>query len=267
MRRAALLFSPPCSEDLCAADRLVYMQDPSLSRVEVDGLSLIIDPNVGASGMVVAFTDRLGGVSSAPYDSLNLGFLSKDNPLSVSANRDRVARVLALPSDIHQVRQVHGTRIVEREGPAIDTPDADGIALGRQGAAMVLAADCVPIIVRGSDRVVALHAGWRGLAAGAVSAAVQKAGPDAVAWVGPSIHACCYEVGPEVVEAFRSVGLPVADPSHVDPGRAAVAALHRSGVQRVASWHECTSCEDRFFSHRRDGVTGRQAGIVAVNAT
>ncbi|MFN2593570.1 MAG: polyphenol oxidase family protein [Actinomycetota bacterium] len=241
------------------------MHKPSLTRVEMDGLQLIVDPDAGSIGLVVAFTDRLGGVSPAPYESLNLGRATGDDLDNVDSNRARVAGALGIDSGaIHFVKQVHGTTVVARQGaPEKTLEEADGILLTDGGAAAVLSADCVPIVVSGREGVVALHAGWRGVAAGAIAVAVPKVGPDAVAWVGPSIHACCYEVGPEVVEAFERAGLPVADPNHVDPGRAAVAALHQSGVERVASWHECTSCEERFFSHRRDGITGRQAGIVA----
>jgi YfiH family protein len=197
---------------------------------------------------------------------LNLGRATEDDTANVDGNRERVAHAVGIhSSDIHFVRQVHGARVVDRDGPpepgALE--EADGIVLRGTGAAAVLAADCVPMIIRGSEGVAALHAGWRGLAAGAIEAAVGKVGRDPIAWVGPSIHACCYEVGPEVISAFEDAGLPVADASHVDPGRAAVVALHRAGAARIAAWHECTSCTKRFFSHRRDGVTGRQAGLVA----
>ncbi|MDQ3878914.1 MAG: polyphenol oxidase family protein [Actinomycetota bacterium] len=249
------------------------MHQPSLERFEVDGLSMIVDPDARTRGLVVAFTDRLGGVSPAPYASLNLGRLTGDDARNVDANRDRVAHALGLdPRHIHRIRQVHGTRVVDRwglpDGAAVE--EADGIAIEGEGAAMVLAADCVPMVVSGANALVALHAGWRGLVAGAVGAAVSKAGPGAVAWVGPSIRACCYEVGPEVIGAFERAGLPVVDESHVDPGRAAADALGAAGVSSVTAWDECTCCATvggpgsgpRFFSHRRDGVTGRQAGLV-----
>ena len=86
------------------------------------------------------------------------------------------------------------------------------------------------------------------------------------AWVGPSIHSCCYEVGPEVIEAFGARGLPIADASHVDPGATAAHILKRAGVKQVEASTECTSCDARYFSYRRDGVTGRQGGFVTMGS-
>ena len=82
--------------------------------------------------------------------------------------------------------------------------------------------------------------------------------------MGPSIHACCYEVGPEVVDAFAAQGLPVAAPDRVDPGRAAMVALRRAGVEDIEAITDCTSCDTRYFSYRRDGVTGRQGSFVGL---
>lgn len=254
------------------------MYEPSLRRVARDGLDLIVDPDAADVGIRVAFTDRHAGTSADPYRSLNLGRATGDDTTHVAMNRERVYRALGIEGDlVHYVRQVHGTHVVQRDGRVTSGPleEADGIALTTPAAAAVLTVDCVPIVIHGERRTVALHAGWRGLAAGAVAAAVARAGPTAVAWVGPSIRGCCYEVGEDVVDAFRRAGLPVADANHVDPGAAASHALRAAGVDAIAVWDECTSCTTadipgeppwRFFSYRRDGVTGRQCGIVAVIA-
>ncbi len=87
--------------------------------------------------------------------------------------------------------------------------------------------------------------------------------PVRAAWIGPAIGACCYEVGGDVAEAWRRRGLPVADPSHVDPRSAARAELRAAGVRAVASIDECTACGNNFFSYRRDGVTGRHGAFIS----
>ena len=96
----------------------------------------------------------------------------------------------------------------------------------------ILTADCVPVVVRGDGVVAIAHAGWRGLVGGAIEAAVAAVGEVRGAWVGPSIHSCCYEVGPEVIAAFTERRLPVEGRDRVDPGRAAVAVLERAGIER-----------------------------------
>jgi copper oxidase (laccase) domain-containing protein len=106
------------------------------------------------------------------------------------------------------------------------------------------------------------HAGWRGLVAGAIEAGIAAVGPVRAAWVGPAIHACCYEVSDDVTSAFRSAGLPVAGDDRVDPGRAAVFALERAGIGEIAATGDCTSCDPRYFSYRRDGLTGRQGSFI-----
>jgi purine-nucleoside/S-methyl-5'-thioadenosine phosphorylase / adenosine deaminase len=112
-----------------------------------------------------------------------------------------------------------------------------------------------------------VHAGWRGLVAGAIEAGVAAVGPVTRAWVGPSIHACCYEVSTEVLDAFAAAGLPRAGDDRVDPGRAATFALRRAGVHAIAATDECTSCDRRYFSYRRDGLTGRQGSFVMLQDT
>jgi copper oxidase (laccase) domain-containing protein len=88
-------------------------------------------------------------------------------------------------------------------------------------------------------------------------------GEVSVVWVGPCIRSCCYEVGPEVIDGFEEAGLPVADDTHVDVMDAAAQAARSAGATKVVTADLCTSCEaDLFFSHRRDGNTGRQGGFI-----
>lgn len=239
--------------------------DPSLERATRAGVDLIVDRGAGEQGLVVAFSDRSGGVSPAPFDSLNLSTRTDDEAETVAENRRRLATATGLtPGSLVFAHQVHGCDVVDATVDTDEERPGDVLVSDRPGVAIaVLTADCVPILVAGEDRVVAIHAGWRGLVAGAIERGLAAAGTPIAAWVGPSIRSCCYEVGPDVVSAFEDRNLPVADSWHVDPGRAAFAILKRSGVEAVASASDCTSCDRRYFSYRRDRTTGRQSGLIA----
>jgi len=240
-------------------------------------------------GVVAAFSSRAGGLGRPPYDQLNLGLHVGDDVRTVLANRRRVATVLGLAGlPWATVRQVHGASVAVAardrfgQGPPEAKPalaEADALVTAEGGVVLaVLAADCVPVLLADpAGRVVAAaHAGWKGLAAGVVEAAVAafaRAGGDpsaAVALVGPAVGPCCYEVGPEVLAAVgdRYPGAVAATrdgrPS-LDLAAAAAEGLRRSGLERVRGAGECTRDHPgRYFSHRRDGTTGRQAGLVAL---
>ena len=226
----------------------------------------LTDPQARTRGLLVAFGDRNGGVSDPPFDSLNLS-RSVGDPEQGAANRSRVARALDFDVEsLAQVRQVHGADVVET-GPGWAGVRAQGDGLVARGPGVVcsvLTADCVPVLLEGRSGVAALHAGWRGLVAGVLRRGVAEVGPVTAAWIGPSIHACCYEVGDDVTDAFRGAGLPVAGPRRVDPSAAALAALRRAGVTNIARSDECTSCNSNYFSYRRDGETGRQGNFIAM---
>ena len=239
---------------------------PSLTEVRRGGLRLLEDRGARAAGRLVCFSDRRGGVSPPPYDSLNLASRVGDDPAHVLLNRERVARAAGFPLEsLALARQVHGADLLElSQGDRGVVGEADGLVVRGPGVvAGILTADCAPVVVAGEDAVALLHAGWRGLVAGVVEAGVAALRDATEAWIGPSIRSCCYEVGPEVVEAFRAAGLPVAGADRVDPAEAARAALRRAGVVRVATSGECTACSARFFSFRRDATTGRQGAFAA----
>jgi YfiH family protein len=217
----------------------------------------------GLGAAKAAFSTRLGGVSKAPYDSLNLGLLTDDAEAAVEENRRRLAAARGFePEQVAYACQVHGTRLIEhpiRSGP----PEADGHVLREPGtAALVFTADCLPVAVAGPRGVAMLHAGWRGLADGILAAGVEAVEATSAA-IGPGIGPCCYEVGEEVLDAFSGLGDGVADGRMLDLAEVARRQLARAGVERVESAGLCTSCEAKlFFSHRRDaGRTGRQGGI------
>jgi len=220
---------------------------------------------VDLGGARAAFSTRVGGVSEPPFDSLNLGILTDDDPEAVTENRRRLAHALGLdPDRIVYALQVHGTRLINHsEGMSGGPPEADGHLVREQGLApMVLAADCLPIALYGPRGLAMVHAGWRGLAGGIVAAAAEAVEAEAAA-LGPGIGPCCYEVGQEVLYAFADLGEGVADERMLDLPEVARRLLTRAGVEHVESAGLCTSCEaELFFSHRRDrGRTGRQAGI------
>ncbi len=217
------------------------------------------------------FTTRRGGYSSGPYASLNLGRFTDDSPEAVERNRETLATQLGVR--FAYGRQVHGTRVMR----VTDAPDerlapdeADGQATASPGLApTVLTADCLPIAIACNGAVAMVHAGWRGLAAGAIAEGVRAvlelgAGGSPAAAIGPGAGPCCYEVGEEVHAQFERFGAEVRRGRNLDLKRIARRQLLEAGVNTVADVELCTICSDPalFYSHRRDrGITGRQAGI------
>jgi YfiH family protein len=240
---------------------------PSLAEHRDRGVVWLADDDVRDEGVLVAFSARLGGVSAAPYDSLNLAVRVGDERAHVMENRRRAGAAAGFDAGrLALAIQVHAADVIDvAAGRSGVLGEADGLFAASPGPVLaILAADCAPVVLWGSRGVAIAHAGWRGLVAGVVGKGVERVGEVHAAWVGPSIHACCYEVGPEVVDAFAAAGLPVHDASHVDPGHAAGAALRAAGVEQVLVSEICTSCDDRFFSYRRDGVTGRHGAFVSL---
>jgi YfiH family protein len=232
-------------------------------------------------GARAAFSTRIGGVSQPPFDGLNLGILTDDDPDAVAENRRRLAAALGLdPEQVVFALQVHGTRLLDHsEGsngsrgsfvvseptkePRDGLPEADGHVVRALGAApLVFTADCLPVALHGPGGLAMVHAGWRGLAGGIVGAAAEAVEATAAA-IGPGIGPCCYEVGGEVLDAFTGLGDGIAEGRMLDLPQVARRRLAEAGVARIEAAGLCTSCEpELFFSHRRDhGRTGRQAGI------
>ncbi len=232
-------------------------------------------------GARAAFSTRLGGVSEPPFDSLNLGLLTEDDPANVEENRRRLANALGLDSErILFALQVHGTRLIDHsEAPHAFRcsfapqkgakeqrnrwTEADGHVVREPGLApLVFVADCLPVALHGPGGLAMVHAGRRPLAGGILGAAADAVGATAAA-IGPGIGPCCYEVGDEVLAAFAELGDGIAEGRMLDLPEVARRQLAGAGVAEVRSAGLCASCEaELFFSHRRDrGRTGRQAGI------
>jgi len=233
-------------------------------------------------------TLRGGGVSAAPFASLNLAAHVGDAPAAVAENRRRLRVGADLPAEPVWLTQVHGTLILD-----LDTSVATGVATGAAAGAAagpadgavtrtpgricaILAADCLPILfaTESGDAVGAAHAGWRGLAGGVIEAIVRSlavAPPSLLVWLGPAIGPRHFEVGPEVRDQLLR-GDPRADEAFAENARGRYMAdlyalarrrLAQLGVERVYGGGECTfSRSDRYFSHRRDGQTGRQATLI-----
>ena len=219
-------------------------------------------------------TTRQGGVSIAPYDSLNLGGHVGDNPLAVA--RNRILLNTLLPSEPVWLEQVHGT-VVANADMASCRPQADACIARQRGAVcVVMTADCLPVLlcdVQGGV-VGAAHAGWKGLAAGVIEATVQTmevAPQSLMAWLGPAISQEAFEVGDEVRAAFIAVQ-PQAAAAFI-PGQSgkwfadiyalARLRLNALGITQIHGGGRCTCREqERFFSYRRDGATGRMGTFI-----
>lgn len=233
-------------------------------------------PVLPSDGFLHGFPERTGGVSTGARASLNLGVSWGDDRALVEANRRRLADHAGYdPAAVQMARHVHGTDVWTVGQPLADDATFDGLVCDRPGAVLAaFAADCIPILFAEPEARVcgAAHAGWRGTVAGIarnIVAAMQALGARSdrirVA-LGPSIGPCCFEVGPEVVAAFRDAlgdvpGLVVAGPhkDHIDLRVASRTILERAGVapDHIDDRPPCTRCEpERFFSYRRDGRAG-----------
>ena len=218
-------------------------------------------------------TTRAGGVSQAPFDSLNLGDHVEDSPEAVLENRRRLTEAFHIQPA--WLRQVHGVSVVEANPGRI--AEADGSWTSTPGIACTsMTADCLPALFcnRAGTRVAAAHAGWRGLAAGVLEAAVESLETepaDVLVWLGPAIGPQAFEVGPEVREAFvqqlpstAQAFVPSRNPGKfmADIYQLARLRLAARGVTAVYGGGFCTVSDPRFFSYRRSPCTGRFASLI-----
>jgi YfiH family protein len=242
------------------------------------GLGLIeVETGTGARAV---FTTRVGGRSEGRFASLNLGPDRDDADENVRHNRARVCAELGLNEErVSMARQVHGADVREVvDGGAAgflghlrDWPDSDGLVTSTaETPLVVLGADCLPVLFwrRDGDRVAAAHVGWRGLVADIVLntvRAIGRPGELRVA-IGPGIGPCCYPVSDGLRRRFgKRFGSAVVAGGAVNLALATGCALTEAGVasERISTIDACTACDgERFFSFRRDGAGGRQAGIV-----
>jgi YfiH family protein len=226
----------------------------------------------------VAFSTRVGGVSEEPFDSLNLGVMTGDEPERVIENRRRLCAEVGMDARRAEMAwQQHGAVVRRAEAQGLvelaDRPKCDGLWTEESGVGLMLvAADCLPIALARTDGaragIAVLHAGWKGLLGGIVQAGAAALGPGRLAAaIGPGIGPCCYEVREDVAEPYRAAFPPqVVRNGRLDMWSAAEHALREAGCRSVERVDLCTSCHaELFFSHRRDGPrTGRQGVLAAV---
>lgn len=239
-------------------------------------MQLVLPEWPAPSNVRAVATTRAGGVSTGPFASLNLGHMTEDAPEAVTANRRLLSGRLGLSREPAWLQQVHGNVVVRadvvREPPAADASWTDQPDVH----CVVLVADCLPVLFcdRAGTRVAAAHGGWRGLAGGILDATVEALGVEPgelLAWLGPAIGPDAFEVGPEVHDAFVTRWPETATAFRAGRGdrfmcniaRIARIRLDALGVREVSGGGFCTMNDsDRFYSFRRDGVTGRMAALI-----
>lgn len=237
----------------------------------------LIKPNWSAPVNIRAFsTTRVGGVSKAPFDSLNLGLHVGDDEVSVMKNRQRLQKLTAHPP-VQWLNQIHSNKVVEY----IDSDqllEADAIVTSNLASACaVMTADCLPVLMTNSSGnwVAAAHAGWRGLADGVLVNTVSSYDrPEPLmAWIGPAISQKCFEVGSEVRDAFLE--LDARNKAYfmqnnrgrwqADLAGLAKKQLESRGVTVYLSQLCTYENEQQFYSYRRDGKTGRMASMIWIS--
>lgn len=237
----------------------------------------LIRPDWPAPANVQAVvTTRQGGVSLPPYDSLNLGDHVGDAPENVAQNRQRLITSARLPSMPLWLRQTHSTIVINSQSWQAKTEADAIISTAQDRVCAVMTADCLPVLLchRSGSEVAAIHAGWRGLCDGIIEQTVARlAGSpaDYLAWLGPAIGATQFEVGEEVRNAFlahstdASVAFKTSRPGHfmADIYSLGRQRLNACGIADMYGGDYCTvSQPEKFFSYRRDDVTGRMASLI-----
>jgi YfiH family protein len=222
-------------------------------------------------------TTRYGGVSEGAYASFNLATHCGDDLTRVIENRERLVTRHAVPPSVCWLNQAHGIDVVDADRDYAAPPTADAALSRRSGrACAILTADCVPVLIcdRAGTMVGAAHCGWRGLANGVLAALVQRLPTECenlMAWLGPAIGPERYEVGSDVRNALLATLAPSIVERALRPlgGKwlANLYALARSqltalGVASVYGGEFCTFGDARFYSYRRDGLTGRMATLI-----
>ncbi len=225
-------------------------------------------------------TTRSGGISAPPYAAFNLAEHVGDSAARVAQNRAALIQALDLPAEPVWLKQVHGATVLDAT-QAASYPEADAAYADRAGVVCtVLTADCLPLLLCDSDgsRVAAVHAGWRGLAAGVIEATLNKLGPPSklLAWLGPAIGPHAFEVGDEVREIFITRDAAAQHAFRPSPAGRWLADLYTlarqrlrgAGVSGIYGGDYCTCSEhEKFYSYRREAVTGRMATLIWIDET
>ena len=234
------------------------------------GVSEWLMPNwLVPANVHAVFTTRVGGFSKGPYAGLNVGLHVGDEPALVLKNRQALAQ--KFPVEPTWLDQVHSNRCLLMGSSAVEDNKADAAVTDQKNRVLaVMVADCLPILLSelNGHGVAVIHAGWKGLANGVIPCTLKSLQGEWTAWLGPAIGPCHYEVGLDVRQQFQSdIGFSVrGDRWMMDLKQIARVQLERGGVQRISGAEECTFCSpEKYYSHRRDGVTGRMAGFIWFN--
>ena len=220
-----------------------------------------------------AMSTRLGGCSQTPFAAMNVGMHCGDDAQAVQHNRQQLSELLALPQEPFWLQQTHSVRVTH----AGTDNNADGAYTAEpKQICVVMSADCLPILMCSKDgiEVAAIHAGWRGLAAGIISNGLAQfscAAADVLVWLGPCIGPSAFEVGADVKAAFcaaqaqaeQAFRQTASDRWHADLHLLAQQQLQSLGVEKIYADPSCTWTDaERFYSYRRDGQTGRMASMI-----
>lgn len=268
---------------------------PSLARCTDGDLAWHTDPALlERHGVLVAFSERTGGMSAPPFASLDLAANAGDDPAAVDENRDRLLAALGLGADRERLtcaEQVHGARVAEvtpseagsgaqaSPGGRPPMPATDAILTAQPHVPLLMCyADCVPVVIVATEparAVSVVHSGWRGslarIAGAAATALAERAGCETsglVAYIGPYICAECYPMSGDLLWRFEAEfgTLPVAR-GRLDLGAVVSGSLRDAGVpiEHQIQLGACTAeCTDRFYSYRTEGVTGRHGALAVV---
>ena len=218
----------------------------------------------------ILFSARHGGLSQGEFGSLNFGDHVGDTALAVENNRKILKKLLSQISPIF-MNQVHGNEVIEVDSNSNSPVTADALITRQAGLPLaVLCADCLPILIKGSKIVGAIHAGRRGILNGIIAETISRmralGGDNLVATIGPAICSRCYEVDlPMYLDAIsHNAELATNTETHcLDLKRAARSQLSVQGVE-VSDIEICTAHDSNFFSYRRDGITGRNVGVIVL---
>lgn len=237
----------------------------------------ILIPDWPAPKHIKAFsTTRLDGFSHSPYDSFNLGYSVGDQHENVSKNREHLKQILNLPTEPLWLSQIHSTVIYKVDQETMPQ-NADGsYTTLKNTVCIVMTADCLPILLcdLSGTQIAAVHAGWRGLAEGVIESALNcfnHVNNKIIAWIGPAIGKTFYEVGDDIRDKFLEINEDFSKAFQpykqskwlADMNFIARQRLEKSGVSAIYGGNLCTYADtERFFSYRRDGVTGRMASLI-----
>ncbi len=241
-------------------------------------MDLIIPDWPAPANVRSVFTTRIGGCSTGVYQGLNLGMHVQDNPEFVEKNRAELTDELELTQSPIWLNQVHGTSVYNAQSVTDEIPTADAAVTTQQAFPLtVMTADCLPVLLcdRTGTVVATAHAGWRGLCQGVIENTLESMlvpADDILVWLGPAIGPQAFEVGEDVRSAFlaqnveaEAAFLPTATDGKyfADIYTLAKIRLHAKGVHQIYGGQFCTfSDEQRFYSYRRSGQTGRMAGLI-----